>query len=106
MRYIACCVSEKGHQRVLQNVLFLVLKRKLGASCRKPVFALTTGCCEGQWFLWPWPKVLHHSETECRHDLHSLNGGGVDEKIMIHRRADCFCSEAGWTGDVRAGGLP
>ncbi|EJC6257070.1 TPA: transposase [Klebsiella aerogenes] len=34
--------------------------------------------------------MLHHSETECRHDLHSLNGGGADEKVTIHRRTDCF----------------
>ena len=24
-----------------------------------------------------------------------LNGGGADEKVTIHRRADCFCPEAG-----------
>uniref|UniRef100_UPI0035B52606 transposase n=1 Tax=Klebsiella pneumoniae TaxID=573 RepID=UPI0035B52606 len=23
---------------------------------------------------------MHHSETECRHDLHCLNGDGADEK--------------------------
>jgi toxic protein SymE len=28
-------------------------------------------------------KILRHSETEFRHDLHSLNGGGADEKITI-----------------------
>lgn len=27
-----------------------------------------------------------------------LNGGGADEKITIHRRADCLCSQAGRAG--------
>ncbi|OVZ81706.1 hypothetical protein CBW57_21045 [Yersinia intermedia] len=35
-----------------------------------------------------------------------LNGGGADEKVTIHRRADCLCSQAGRAGDVRAGCLP
>ena len=34
-----------------------------------------------------------------------LNGGCADEQVTIHRRADCFCPEAGWTGDVSAGRL-
>ena len=34
------------------------------------------------------------------------NGGGADEKVTIHRRADCLCPEAGRAGNVRAGCLP
>ncbi len=35
-----------------------------------------------------------------------LNGGGADEKVTIHRRADCLCPEAGWAGYVLAECLP
>lgn len=37
---------------------------------------------------WTSPGILRHSETEFRHDLHSLNRDGTSEKITIHRRLD------------------
>ncbi|HAF1690103.1 TPA: hypothetical protein G9B13_000960 [Salmonella enterica] len=35
-----------------------------------------------------------------------LSGGCADEKVTIHRRADCLCPEAGGVRDVRARRLP
>ena len=33
---------------------------------------------------WPWLELLHHSETKCRHVLHSLNGGGEFVPMKNH----------------------
>ncbi len=44
------------------------------------------------------PEILCHSETEFRLDLHSLNGGGADEKITIYEEQIVFVLKQGELG--------
>ncbi|PXK65374.1 hypothetical protein DMS07_28090, partial [Klebsiella variicola] len=43
----------------------------------------------------PDPKSCSIQKQNSGMIMTPLNGGGADEKITIHRRADCFCPQAG-----------
>ncbi|TPG63120.1 hypothetical protein EAH77_05920 [Ewingella americana] len=43
----------------------------------------------------PDPKSCSIQKQNSGMIMTPLNGGCTDEKVTIHRRADCFCPEAG-----------
>jgi hypothetical protein len=43
----------------------------------------------------PTPKSCSIQKQNSGMIMTPLNGGCADEKVTIHRRADCFCPEAG-----------